>query len=287
MKKFLAACLLWASADYAHSEYLYGISGNMAGAGHTWGMNIGPSNTRGLRVNGVFYQYTPIKNTEDDMVVHVRNKRVGSDGYIFSNTDDWSGLPGGTPITKGFIIDNLPIELWGDGSIDVEGEGSVVDANVVYSYKYNNDCLTPMSDPSCPGYADAVLAMMGNIKVEAYDPMGDENISNAMDEKADLDEDPEQEQEDENKDRLQRMLSGVNDSVLSANITSQNLLMFAMTNSIKMNPYYDKKLAGGDYKETVVLDGGQLPDNKKGARAGLAQQLLHTEMVSMQYEPKE
>jgi hypothetical protein len=108
-----------------------------------------------------------------------------------------------------------------------------------------------------------------------------------MDEKADLDEDPEQEQEDENKDRLQRMLSGVNDSVLSANITSQNLLMFAMTNSIKMNPYYDKKLAGGDYKETVVLDGGQLPDNKKGARAGLAQQLLHTEMVSMQYEPKE
>ena len=287
MKKLLIVCLLLASN--AHGEYLYGISGNMAATGHTWGMNIGPSNTRGLRVNGVFYQYTPIKNTEDDMVVHVRNKRVGSDGYIFSNTDDWSGLPGGTPITKGFIIDNLPIELWGGGSIDVEGKGSVVDANVVYSYKYNNDCLTPMSDPSCPGYVDAVLSMMGDSKIEAYDPLADENIADVMDEKVELDEEVQQEDDEKakEKDRLQRMLSGVNDSVLSANITSQNLLMFAMTNSITMNPYYDKKLAGGDYKETVVLDGGQLPDNKKGARAGLAQQLLHTEMVSMQYEPKE
>jgi hypothetical protein len=131
--------------------------------------------------------------------------------------------------------------------------------------------------------------MMGDSKIEAYDPLADENIADVMDEKVELDEEVQQEDDEKakEKDRLQRMLSGVNDSVLSANITSQNLLMFAMTNSITINPYYDKKLAGGDYKETVVLDGGQLPDNKKGARAGLAQQLLHTEMVSMQYEPKE
>ena len=286
MKKLAVVALLALIATNAHGEYLYGISGNMAATGHTWGMNnIGPSNQRGMRINGVYYQYTPVKNTEDDMVVHVRNKRVGG-GYIFSSTDDWSGLPGGIPITKGFIIDNLPIELWGDGSIDVEGKGSVTNANVVYSYKYNNDCMTPMSDPSCPGYADAVLAMMSSTKIEAYDPMGDENIANVMDEKADLEEESEQE-EDEDKDRLEKILSSVDDSVLSANVMAQNLLMFAMTNSITMNTYYDKKLAGGDYKETVVLDGGQLPDNKKGARAGLAQQLLHTKMVSMQYDPTE
>ena len=271
-------------APEVHSEYLYGISGNMAGAGHTWGMNnIGPSNQRGMRINGVFYQYTPVKNTEDDMLVHVRNKRVGG-GYIFSSTDDWSGLPGGIPITKGFTIDNLPIELWGDGSIDVEGNGLVTDANVVYSYKYNNDCLTPMSDPSCPGYMDAVLSMLGNAEVEAYDPMGDENISDVMDEKVDLEEESE---EEEDKEILENILSSVDDSVLSANVLSQNLLMFALTNAVTMNTYYDKKLAGGTYKETVVLDGGNLPDNKKGARAGLAQQLLHTKMVSMQYDPKE
>jgi len=286
MKKLAVVALLALYATSAHSEYLYGISGNMAGAGHTWGMNgIGPSNQRGMRINGVFYQYTPVKNTEDDMVVHVRNKKVGG-GYIFSETDDWSGLPGGIPITKGFVIDNLPIELWGDGSIDVEGTGSVVDANVVYSYKYNNDCLTPMSDPSCPGYTDAVLGMMGKIDDTVYDPMDDKNITDVLEEKADLEEDEEQD-EDEDSDRLEKILSSVDDSVLSANVISQNLLMYALTRSSNMNPYYDKKLAGGVYKETVVLDGGNLPDNKKGARAGLAQQILHTKMVGMQYEPKE
>lgn len=286
MRKLIAVALLALYATSAHSEYLYGISGNMAGAGHTWGMSgIGPGNTRGLRINGVFYQYTPVKNTEDDMVVHVRNKKVGG-GYIFSETDDWSGLPGGIPITKGFIIDNLPIELWGDGSIDVEGTGSVIDANVVYSYKYNNDCLTPMSDPSCPGYTDAVLGMMGKIDDTTYNPMDDKNITDVLEEKADLEEDEKQD-EDEDSDRLEKILSSVDDSVLSANVISQNLSMYALTRSSNMNPYYDKKLAGGVYKETVVLDGGNLPDNKKGARVGLAQQILHTKMVSMQYEPKE
>ena len=289
MKILAAVILLALYSTESHSEYLYGISGNMAGVGHTWGMsNIGPSSSQGLRINGVYYQYTPIKNTEDDMLVHVRNKKFGSAGeYIFSETDDWSGLPGGIPITKGFNIDNLPIELWGDGSIDVEGTGSVVDANVIYTYKYNNDCLTPMSDPSCPGYTDAVLALMNNATIEAYDPMSDENISDVMDEKADIEDDDADQEEDEDKDRLEKILSSVDDPVLSANVTAQNLLMFAMSRNSNLNPYYDKRLEGGVYKETIVLDGGNLPDNKKGARAGLAQQLLHTKMVSMQYDSKE
>ena len=288
MRLFFVALAASLMASQAHSEYLYSISGNMAATGHTWGMNIGPSGSQSLKINGVFYQYTPVKNTEDDMLVHVRNKKVGG-GYIFSITDDWSGLPGGIPITKSFIIDNLPIELWGDGSIDVEGSGSVVDANVVYSYKYNNDCLTPMSDPSCSGYTDAVLAMMGNTKIEAYDPLSDENIADLIDEKAELDEEVQQEDEEKvkEKDKLQRMLSGVNNSILYANVTSQNLLMFAMSRNNNLNPYYDKRLAGGEYKETVALNDGKLPDNKKGARVGLAQQLLHTEMVNAQYNQED
>lgn len=288
MIRLLVVLLTFYTAN-AHSEYLYGISGNMAGTGHTWGMTtLGPSNTRGLRINGVYYQYTPVKNTEDAMLIHVRNKRFGTIGeYIFSSTDDWSGLPGGIPITKGFLIDNLPIELWGDGSIDVEGAGSVVNANVIYSYKYNDDCQTPLSDPSCPGYAEAVLDMMGNLKVEAYDPMGDENISDVLDEKADLEEDTDKEEEDEDKDMLEKILSSVDASILTANVMSQNLLMFAMSHTVTMDSYYTKKLEGGAYKETVVLRGGDIPDNKKGARVGLAQQLLHTEMVSMQYKQKE
>jgi len=288
MKLILIALVTALVSSQVHSEYLYGITGNMAGTGHTWGMGIGPNGSQALRVNGVFYQYTPVKNTEDAMLVHVRNKRVGSDSYIFSSTDDWSGLQGGIPITKGFLIDNLPIELWGDGSIDVEGTGSVVDANVVYSYKYNNDCLTPMSDPSCSGYTDAVLAMMSATDTSVYDPLGDKNIAKVLEEKVDLEsEESEEEEESEDNERLEKILSSVDDSILSANVVSQNLLMFAMTNVVTMDAYYDKKLVGGVYKETVVLNGGNLPDNAKGARAGLAQQLLHTKMVNQQYHLKD
>mgnify|MGYP006075337567 CR=1 FL=1 len=284
MKKLLIVCLLLANNSYG--EYLYGITGNMAGTGHTWGMTaIGPSNNRGLRINGVYYQYTPVKHTDDDMRVHVRNKRVGG-GYIFSVTDDWSGLPGGIPITKGFTVDNLPIELWGDGSIDVEGTGSVVDASVIYSYKYNNDCQTPLSDPSCPGYMDAVLAMADDYDATGYNPLDDENITSTLEEQAEADEIEEEEKKEESVD-LERTLSGVDNSILSSNILAQDLLMQAMTQSASIVPYYIKELKGGTYKETVVLQGGELPDNKRGARVGLAQQLLHTEMVSMQYELKE
>ena len=286
MKKLIITCMFLTLPTTAHSEYLYGITGNMAGVGHTWGMsNIGPSNNRGLRINGVYYQYTPIKETEDDMLVHIRNKRIGG-GYIFSETDDWSGLPGGIPITKGFTVDNLPIELWGDGSISVEGTGSVVDANVVYSYKYNNDCQTPLSDPSCPGYMDAVLAMADDYDATGYNPLDDENITSTLEEQAEADEIEEEEKKEESVD-LERTLSGVDNSILSSNILAQDLLMQAMTQSASIVPYYIKELKGGTYKETVVLQGGELPDNKRGARVGLAQQLLHTEMVSMQYEPKE
>ena len=289
MKKIIITCMFLTLPINAHSEYLYGITGNMAGVGHTWGMsNIGPSNNRGLRINGVYYQYTPIKETEDDMLVHIRNRRVGSLGeYIFSETDDWSGLPGGIPITKGFTVDNLPIELWGDGSISVEGTGSVVDANVVYSYKYNNDCLTPLSDPSCPGYMDAVLAMADDYDATGYNPLDDKNITGTLEEQAEADEIEEEEKEEEDSGKLERALSGVDDSILASNIIAQDLLMSAMTRSIAIDSYYKKKLAGGEYKEKVVLIGGELPDNKRGARVNLAQQLLHTEMVSLQYNQKE
>ena len=285
MKKFLIVCLLL--ANNAYGEYLYGITGNMAGTGHTWGMSaIGPSNNRGLRINGVYYQYTPVKHTDDDMRVHVRNKRIGG-GYIFSVTDDWSGLPGGIPITKGFTVDNLPIELWGDGSIDVEGTGSVVDASVIYSYKYNNDCQTPLSDPSCPGYMDAVLAMADDYDATGYNPLDDKNITSTLDEQAEADKiEEEEEKEQEDSGELERALSGVDGSILASNIIAQDLLMTAMTRSIAIDSYYKKTLAGGEYKEKVVLIGGELLDNSKAARVTLAQQLLHTEMVSMQYNQR-
>ena len=48
----------------------------------------------GLTIGNVVYRYTAVKNIEDDMLVHVQNKDAQGDGYIFRETDDWSGLAG-------------------------------------------------------------------------------------------------------------------------------------------------------------------------------------------------
>ena len=58
------------------------------------------------------------------MKVHIGNKNANGDGYMFRKTDDWSGVPGNT-IVRTFTFRNVPSALWGDGSIEVEGEGSV------------------------------------------------------------------------------------------------------------------------------------------------------------------
>jgi hypothetical protein len=47
---------------------------------------------------------------------------------------------------------------------------------------------------------------------------------------------------------------------------------------------YTGSLNGGVYADTVVLVDGKLPDNEKARRVGLAQQLLHEEMVEAQYD---
>jgi len=40
-----------------------------------------------LKVNGVFYTYTPIKETSDNFKVYVQNKNPNG-GYTFRETDD-------------------------------------------------------------------------------------------------------------------------------------------------------------------------------------------------------
>ena len=47
--------------------------------------------------------------------------------------------------------------------------------------------------------------------------------------------------------------------------------------------YYDL-LDGGEYLETIKLNGGEIQDNIQGRRANFAQQLLHEKMINLQYE---
>ena len=52
-------------------------------------------------------------------------------------------------------------------------------------------------------------------------------------------------------------------------------------NYIPVN-YFDQ-LPDSKYEETVVLKDAELPDNRKARRQSMAQQLLHQELVNLQY----
>ena len=53
--------------------------------------------------------------------------------------------------------------------------------------------------------------------------------------------------------------------------------------SVNLPTDYYSPLEGGEYIETVILDGGDIQDNQKARRANFAQQVLHQQMVDSQY----
>ena len=61
-------------------------------------------------------------------------------------------------------------------------------------------------------------------------------------------------------------------------------MVAAMANEQRFVPYYAADIDGGVYKEIVVLPAKDIPDNKRGLRNGLAQQVLHERMVQSQYK---
>ena len=237
----------------------------------------------GLQVTGVVYQYTAVKDPEDDMVVHVQNQNAQDSGYIFRETDDWSGLPGNT-INKLIPVGDVPIQLWGDGSIDVEGQGQVTEPNVVYTYKYD-PCYDPQSDPSCPGYLPPIPEPE---PVDVYDALNDQAVLEATQETDpelfDRDGKNRREVEREADDRLEQGLAASENALNIASGSAQDFMVAAMANEMRFDPYYAAKLEGGVYRDVVALPSKDIPDNPRGLRNGLAQQLLHQKMIDSQYK---
>jgi hypothetical protein len=296
LKRLLLGALVAFSPSYSYSESIqpyFGTTPNAAAGGHTWSMDNVLPPPPGLDINGVIYSYTPNKNTEDDMKVHVQNEKVGG-GYIFRETDDWSGAPGGIEIRKVVpVIPQLPRELWGDGSIEVEGTGTVEDATVIYSYKVD-PCYDPQFDPNCPGYEnEIVIPDIPEFDITTiYDATKDEYVNLSSDEKVLINEneevvDKELEEDEEEEEKRKReyrlaMLAETN----AAALLEQNLRIQIMNKDIQSqinNNYLNKFINGGVYNETIKLVDKKIDDNKQGLRNGLAQQLLHEKMVDMQY----
>lgn len=284
MHKVLAL-LLACSASYSYSDTIYGITTNAASNGLNWAMSNVLPQQAGLQVNNVIYQYTANKDPSADMLVHVQNENAQGDGYIFRETDDWSGLPGNT-INKIVAVNDIPIQLWGKGSIEVEGNGSVSDPNVVYTYKYD-PCYDPQSSPACPGYIPPIPVNQ-EPDLDIYDALDDEAVLKATEETDpelfDRDGKNRRESQEASDDRLERGLAASENALNIASGAAQDFMMASMANQVRFDPYYTKQIAGGVYVETVSLPTKNIPDNKRGLRNGLAQQVLHEQMIKLQYK---
>jgi len=295
LKKLLLGVLVGFYPYYCYSDNIapyYGTTGNAAQGGHGWSMKDILPAPPGLDINGVFYRYTANKNPEDDMKVHVQNKNANGTGYIFRDTEDWSASPGGIEVRKVIGIGDIPREAWGDGSIEVEGTGTVNNASVIYSYKVD-PCYDPQFSPSCPGYK-VPIPDIPEVKIELYDATQDEYVNLNSEEKLSIEENEERlsekeeeekkaEEEKKRKYRLEKLMSVSDTAALFAETQMIEQMNGIMQNQLN-NTYLAATIPGGQYKETIVLVDTKLPENKAGLRNGLAQQLLHEKMVSQQYK---
>lgn len=262
----------------------FGQSSNAAAAGYNWVMrNILPQQA-GLEINGIVYRYTAVKNAEDDMLVYIQNLNASGDGYIFRSIDNWSKLPGNT-IQRSIPVNNSLANLWGDGSLEVQGKGSVLDASVIYTFQFD-PCFIPQSNSECPGYKDPRDYLP---KQEYIDPLGDEYIRNEFERKISLEMLSELESDklkvttntEKKQSRLETALSATNTALLNAEAAAAAENFFALA---ELPNDYNIELSGGEYRETIRLVDAKLPDNRNGLRNNWAQQLLHEQMIDLQYD---
>ena len=276
--------LCWHS--YSSSELVFGTTPNASANAYNWVMtNVLPQQA-GLTVNGVVYQYTTIKDDQDPMIVHVQNENPIDGGYTFRSSDDWTGIPGNT-INKVIPVARIPIEYWGNGSIEVEGEGEVVDPFVFYSYQYDT-CFDPQSNPDCPGYKPEIPDIPS---VDPVDPLDDQFVQDEIDREMTMRDEDEEEnerkqvaQDDEEKEEevdLENVLGIVNRSLQTAEDTAKHNQQMALN---QFSQGYFLQLPDTVYEETTTLKDATLPGNRRGRRLEFTQQLLHQQLVKSQYK---
>jgi len=295
LRKILVLVVLALSCQYSYSKSIvpyHGQTGNAAASGLSWNMAEVLPAMPGLEVNSVIYNYRIQKQLEDQVDVYVQNKNSDGDGYIFREHDQWRpGSIGGTSINKVVPVTPAHRSSWGDGSIEVEGPGSVTDARVAYGYRVD-PCYDPQYDRNCPGWKP-IMPDIAEFSYDMYDysefadrdqysdEMYDDNEEKESDEEK---EEREKEEKKDSKERLEKALAEAESSAMFADALAQSQMLSAMNGAVGMQQQYSQvTIQGGTYRESVTLDGGNIPDNKQGRRLNLASDRLHKSMVDMQY----
>jgi hypothetical protein len=235
----------------------------------------------GVDINGLIYRYTTVKNVEDDMLVHIGNHNADSSGYTFRETDDWSGVPSNT-IVKSFTLSNIPSANWGTGFIEVEGDGTVKDAVVIYNYRIDK-CFDPQSDPTCAGYIRPVPDLPD---IDIYSALEDNAVTNSLESNEfEYDEDGNLilDDEEEEETRIEMGLTASANALTLFKTQGQDDIILAINQQTNIAMYYNASINGGVYADVTGLADSEIADNKKALRNNLAQQMLHEQMVDMQY----
>jgi hypothetical protein len=184
-------------------------------------------------------------------------------------------------------VPNIPLEYWGIGSIELEGEGSISDASVIYAYRVD-ECANPQASPACDGYVPPATPV--TIEEQAtYDALEDDayRIASAKTDAEYQDEetaDEDRSDDKERKARLERGLAASKNALALAEGISQDAIIASMGYTSDMAVYYAAQLEGGSYADAPMLVDGKIPENKRGLRNGLAQEVLHEQMIGSQYQ---
>lgn len=284
--------------SYSYSEGIspyYGTTGNaVADQALRWSMNNVLPNPPGLEIDNVIYSYKIQKETGEWVTVHVYNETADGTGYIFRETDEWKpGSLSGTQINKVVGIGGIHRDAFGDGGIDIEGNGSITDPSVIYTYRVD-PCYDPQFNPGCPGYKPIIPDTPEIDLANLYPEISERTQFNPDDELYEDEEElsdeekaeKEAEEEKDRKERLEKALAAADNSAMFAQALAQGQLLQSINQATNMNSYYEQSIPGGTYKESIQLTDTQLPDNRRGLRNNLAQQLLHQQMVDSQYQNK-
>ena len=251
--------------------------------------NILPSQT-GLTIEAIYHEYRITKPEDADATVNIKNEYANGTGYIYTHSDNWDGIAGNTKKRYDPIASSLGM-LWGDGSISVDGTGTLSDVNVLYHYKFD-PCAIALSDPSCKGYEDALLKyLMDNNLINnnpsVDDPYYSDVVQFQLDQKIEQEEfelaEAQLEEEAKEETSLEDTLSVTDGAASIIDDPAKQLKMLQeMSGVAKIATYYQISIDGGMYEDTIVLDDGDLKDNWKALKH-LNQNSVHKKMVREQY----
>lgn len=269
-----AAALLASSCSY--SEVIHGTTENAA-RDRVWVMTNVLPQVNGLTVNSVVYRYTVEKEIADPFTVSVQNQNALGSGYIFRETDDWSGLPGST-ISKIKPVADIPSAYLGNGSIETTGIGTVSNPYVIYGYRYDT-CADPTTDASCPNYKPNYTF----VEPVAYDPLKDDAVKSTLEAKELPKEDERVQPAEKPKEKKLETAKKATTSALNTAEAVSQADAFIALNNIPQFAAYQYTLNGGVYKDAVKLIDSKLPDHRGWRANTWSQQSLHNSMIDLQY----